>query len=1118
MKRVLRAGLAAAALLGILIGLPIALWLLGRPLLPTSFPTWEQIVAVLSRPDDGDLLLGFVVVVGAGAWLVLACSILFELVSVVLRRPVLRINLPGFRLSRGIAAGLIAALLGLSATPAFAAPATALPAAAATAPLNPATAAPTDLLLPGDSPGTAGPDGWAVYEVQTGDTLSAVAAAELDDPTRWPEIFTLNVGRPQPDGKHLENPDLIRPLWDLYLPEPATEQPDRAPAPDAGVGQDDSTSPPPAAPPRTTAPPPPTTPPPTTTPPAPSIVPETTTTVAPPPAGQGERADQGTGDAPPATAGPTDDGPVEDAAAVALAVTGAVSSVLTVGLAAALLTRRRRQRRHRRPGHRIAVPSDAAGRLEWDALHDTPTPAPAPSELIAVTDGFGTPPPAAPVDPVQQLDHALRALTLTDWHHTPPPDLRTVELAPAAATLELATPTTMPEPFAPTDHQDRWRLDADAELEISDTEAAGFCAPFPLLAAIATSGPPDGDMLFLDLEQAGLTHITGPTRRVDGLLRHLITELANAPWAEDVEILLADTTPDDTNPRSPDSDLLALNPDRLRPVSMLAGLTTLRARMNNTRTALEGTESVLDARLRNAFPLEAWLPTVLIIRGRLDKDATAALDGIVGELTTGQRQAAAIVITTDTDPENVHELGSTVGLPAATIVLSEDGQLRTGSTLTDAGTGTNRGDRSWHAHHLDPAAIDHIVDLLAATDRPDVPAGPAEERQSWAQDMTEDGRHHPPDPTPDLDENDDPGPDEDEDAPPIILLEPQDHTPNVSVPRPVDGFDIDQQRDDHTGRLLPRNGVDALSGHGAAVDPEALRLLDIVHRQDPDLDDDLAHWHTDNPQVPLIAILGTPQVRAPGVRPSTRVSWFIEVLVYLCLHPAGVSVQQALTDLWPHSHTIQPSTVRHAFYGARRWAGTPTDPDTGQPGPTFVSDMLGSDLYRIRGHLTDWDLFRRLRKRAQARHHASHTGATDDYRAALKLVRGPVLSGLRPRGYAWLNNHHQRHDLQIPGFIADTAHELVDIALTEPRDLGLARWAAETARGIDIDGVFDEPLTDLMRIADVEGNTGELERLAAILLDSRDTDVPEDLPPATFAVLDRLLPDGPRRTRPHPPS
>ena len=1127
-KRVLRAVAAAAAILGILFALPVALWVLGRPLLPTSIPTWAEVVAALSRPDNGDLLLGFIVLVGASAWLLLALSILAELASVALRRPVLRINLPGFRLSRGIAAALVAALLGLGATPAFAAPAAAIPAVTATTPVDPAVVLANQLL---PLPGTGGPDDIPVYRVEANDTLSAVAGHELDDPTRWPEIFTLNADRAQPDGKRLVDPDLIRPGWLLELPP---DRPTLDPEPTAGSEppQDGTATTPPTTPPPTSAPtetldpaPP---------PPARPSEPSPTTTTAPAPEAAGpptpdDRVPDAVGQPADGTGSTVNDQDSTDVDAAA-AVTGVVSTVLVGGLVTALLARRHRQRRHRLPGHRVAAPSDAAGRIEWEALHhgsDQSAPV-APGPVVVLPDDAallaspaGLPRTTGAEQPLRRLDRALRGLTLSDWQDSPPPDLRTVELATSTVTLSLAGAAMLPEPFAPSDRADRWLLAADAELEVSDAEAAGFCAPFPLLASVATSpadpntesaGPAGDHVLFVDLEQTGVTRIHGPAGQVDGLVRHLVAELANAPWADDVDILLTDT---DTSGRSAGpaaADLVALNPHRVRAADLATGLMELRARMHHTRAALDASlgdaGSVLHARLRNAFPLDAWLPTVLIIRGTPDPTNSAALDDLVQELTTSERQAAAIIIASD-DP------AIPATLPAASITLTDDGELHTGGTLADTDTASAATRRLWRSQHLDPTAAGHLVDLLAATDQPDTPAGPAQDNQPWAHDMTEDGRHHPP--TPD-----------DQHAPPVTPPDQHDHIPIDLHEDPDDDLDddLDDGSDDdqdapqpRNNSVLPRPAVEGPSAqHDAHADPEALRLLEIVHRQDPDLDDDLARWRADDPPIPLIAVLGIPEVRAPGIRPSTRVSWFVEVLVYLCLHPAGVSVEQALTDLWPQSRTIQPSTVRHAFYGARRWAGAPTDAETGQPGPTYVSDMLGSDLYRIHGHLLDWDLFRRLRKRAQARHNAGHPGAVSDYRAALDLVRGPILSGLRPRGYAWLNNHHQRHDLQIPGFIADTAHELVDIALTPPhRDLALARWAAETARSIDIDGVFDDPLTDLMRIADAEGNTAELERYAAILLDSRDTDVPEDLPPRTFAVLDRLLPDGPRRVRPHTP-
>ncbi len=136
---------------------------------------------------------------------------------------------------------------------------------------------------------------------------------------------------------------------------------------------------------------------------------------------------------------------------------------------------------------------------------------------------------------------------------------------------------------------------------------------------------------------------------------------------------------------------------------------------------------------------------------------------------------------------------------------------------------------------------------------------------------------------------------------------------------------------------------------------------------------------------------------------------------------------------------------------ARQWAGAPAD---GEP---YLPPMSAEGIYRMRGHLLDWDLFRRLRKRAQARLEAGHDdGAVADYQAALRLVRGPVLTPLRPGGYAWLTNPDQQHDTHIPGVVTDTAHVLVNLALAQD-DLALARWATEVALLVDEHRSLDRP-------------------------------------------------------------
>jgi hypothetical protein len=52
--------------------------------------------------------------------------------------------------------------------------------------------------------------------------LFEIAAKTLGDGLRYLEIFELNVGRPQPDGRRLVNPTLIEPGWILLLPPDAS--------------------------------------------------------------------------------------------------------------------------------------------------------------------------------------------------------------------------------------------------------------------------------------------------------------------------------------------------------------------------------------------------------------------------------------------------------------------------------------------------------------------------------------------------------------------------------------------------------------------------------------------------------------------------------------------------------------------------------------------------------------------------------------------------------------------------------------------------------------------------------------------------------------------------------
>ena len=193
---------AALAITFVLVGIPILMWWLGAPLLPNRFPDWTTVTGVLTRPDDGRLLLGFLVLIGVAAWALLALSIVLELIAAIGNRAVPRIELPGFRWSRVVAAVLVTALLG-------AGPASAAPAAAP----SPALVALT-ISTPAETPAQQG----RTYVVAPRDTLWRIAETELGDPLRWREILSLNAGTVQADGGRLVEATQLRVGWVLRLP------------------------------------------------------------------------------------------------------------------------------------------------------------------------------------------------------------------------------------------------------------------------------------------------------------------------------------------------------------------------------------------------------------------------------------------------------------------------------------------------------------------------------------------------------------------------------------------------------------------------------------------------------------------------------------------------------------------------------------------------------------------------------------------------------------------------------------------------------------------------------------------------------------------------------------
>ena len=220
------AGLAAMAI--VLAGPPYALVRLTGWPVPRHLPAWPQLQAFLTSPLSDDAIIKGL----AGAvwllWAMAAVSVLIEAAAAIAGQPAPR--LPVIAPFQAVAAALIGATV-LTSLQAVQAPRSSQPLQAALT----ATTAVAGPLMPGQPAPAAAPARAArppdaadsrdapatrprVYRVVPGDDLWAIAARFLGNGEHWHELFRLNEGKPQPDGRTLTDPSLIYPGWVLLLP------------------------------------------------------------------------------------------------------------------------------------------------------------------------------------------------------------------------------------------------------------------------------------------------------------------------------------------------------------------------------------------------------------------------------------------------------------------------------------------------------------------------------------------------------------------------------------------------------------------------------------------------------------------------------------------------------------------------------------------------------------------------------------------------------------------------------------------------------------------------------------------------------------------------------------
>ena len=908
----------------------------------------------------------------------------------------------------------------------------------------------TALRVPGTTPTTAmpprttGADGDAtgrLHVVQRGDTLSEIAAAELGDPNRYPEIFEASRDTPQPGGARLTDPDVIDIGWTLTIPDTPTADDGRASSPpgprqdsppagdantdrhDDGATADDSaatasgsatqepaterpsddTTPDTASPVGASAPRPIPTATTATAPPAESPAPATTAA---------SRADAHQ------TAAGTDtdieDGKGDGTVTPAWLLTGLTGAggILAGSMFLALRGRRRAQFRTRRPGRTIAVPSPELYPVE---------------KTVTVTGE-----PAAVR--VEWLDEVLRRLAAAQTATGEPmPQLAAVQLGPIELTMHLSRAQEAPAPWRAAGDNRRWHLPTTTGPDDVGPSVPDQPAPYPLLVTVGTADT--GESWLLNCELLTPLTITGDSTYVQDLARYLAAELACNPWSHGVTVHCIGVA----------EELAALNPERVR-AEPTAETVAGEALTDATSTLRGASDAGLDVPTARAAQAGAdhWHATLLLL------DDTTAQDAAVQQLraliTHNPGMTATSVVLTSRG-------GATDGVE---VLVTAEGRITVPTVGLDL-----------IAVGLTPDEAKGCAALLAqadtAADDP-IPADP--HAQGWRALADEAGalrEEH-------------------------VLTRETLTTLTTAEDRPTSILDL---RDEDYLQVAATTTED-LETLAPAVTPET---RDLVEDIDPDLDRDLEVWFSESCNLPRLTLLGPVRARTRGVALTKRKPYYTELLAYLSTRPYG-----ATPDELADAFSLTPARARNDVKIVRDWLGV--NPRTGRKhlpdareAPAAIARGVG--VYQVADVLTDIDLFKRLRLRGEAR--GAH--GMPDLRRALTLVEGRPFDRLRPGGWSWLLEG-DRVDHPILCAVVDVAHLVTTHSLTAG-DHRTARAAAELA--CLAAPYEEIPRLDLAAVAAAEGHHHEAQRIATDDICGRTDQPgpPDELPHRTELILEQ---------------
>ena len=640
LSALIRSAFAFTALAALLVGLPVALAVLAGWPLPSAVPTLVQVRDSLNGPSITDAIL--VKGIALICWLAWAQLVACAVVEThAWARGRVAVHLPLAGAMQPIVRQLVLSVVFLAGALRSPLPVTVPLRAVPTIELMPihavadmtADAAPEQAEPAASAPKAPFP----TCVVRPRDSLWSLSEDHLGDGYRWRELFELNRGVPQSDGRSLQESNLIRPGWTLRFPadatglaEPVVETPAPTPAtpPPTPVPQDAPLVPPEAH---------------AAASAEDHATPVTTATTQVAPASGSVGAENGV----PAAEN-------DDPSGIPIPASVASLGLMAAGVVVTLDRLRRVQQRKRRNGHTIPVPAGPA----------------ADAERILRT--------AATHSPADRLDAVLRAFSaqLSRTGTGPIPAIEAVSVDRESVEILLNGPADAPSgPFEVSAGGRSWTLPAVADVAAI---AVRRSAPAP---ALVTVGAASGRQILVDLEAYPRTALVGEASKA--LFDALILELCTSRWADALHVVLAGRPP---------SGVQAY--ERLRVVaSVEEAVDDLEADSLALTTELTAGRhgSTFSARL--AETADGWVPTVVLVTDPADP----ALERLL--LVASENHGLTVVVlghqTGDVDRTITAERGTVrvtpPGLDLAAPAFTTDDALAIGAVL-DLATSDEPGD------------------------------------------------------------------------------------------------------------------------------------------------------------------------------------------------------------------------------------------------------------------------------------------------------------------------------------------------------------------------------------------------------------------------------------------